>query len=67
VAAIVAERLGADLVDKWLVAEVARRAQLPPESVEAQDEHAASLIGRLVASFAPMGVAAGMVWDVPYN
>src|SRR5664280_2522425 len=63
---MVAERLGADLVDKLLVAEVARRAQLPPESVEAEDEHASSLIGRLVASFAPMGFAAGMVWDVPY-
>ena len=66
VAAMVAERLGADLVDKWLVAEIARRAQLPPASVEAEDEHASSLIGRLVASFAPIGVAPGMVWDVPY-
>jgi len=66
VAAIVAERLGADLVDKWLVAEIARRAQLPPKSVEAEDERPSSLIGRLVASFAPMGAAAGMVWDVPY-
>jgi hypothetical protein len=67
VAAIVAERLGADLVDTWLVAEVARRAQLPPESVEAEDEHPASLLGRLVAAFAPTGAAPGMVWDAPYN
>jgi cytidylate kinase len=66
VAAIVAERLGADLVDKWLVAEVARRAQLPPTSVAAEDEHPASLLGRLVAAFGPMGAAPGMVWDVPY-
>jgi cytidylate kinase len=66
IAAIVAERLGANLVDKWLIAEVARRAQLAPESVEAEDEHPSSLLGRLVAAFAPMGVAPGMVWDVPY-
>src|SRR5664280_2969307 len=66
VAAMVAERLGADLVDKSLVAEVARRAQLPTESVVAEDEHASSLLGRLAAAFAPMGAAPGMVWDVPY-
>jgi cytidylate kinase len=66
VAAMVAERLGADLVDKSLVAEVARRAHLPTESVVAEDEHASSLLGRLAAAFAPMGAAPGMVWDVPY-
>ncbi len=66
VAAMVADRLGADLVDKGLIAEVARRAQLPPESVESEDERPSSLLGRLVASFVPMGAAAGMVWDVPY-
>ncbi len=66
VAQIVAERLGAELVDKWLIAEVARRAGLDPSVVEAEDEHPSRLLARVIASFGPIAVGAGMVWEVPY-
>jgi cytidylate kinase len=63
---MVADRLGADFVDKELIEEVARRAQLAPEAVLAEDEHPSSLLGRLVASFGPLAAGAGMAWEAPY-
>ena len=66
VARIVAERLGADLVDKDLIAEVARRAGLAPSVVEAEDEQPSRLLARLVAAFGPVAAEAGMVWQAPY-
>lgn len=66
VAQIVAERLGAELVDKWLIAEIARRAELAPSAVEAEDERPVSLLARVVSSFGPIAAGGGLVWDVPY-
>ena len=66
VARIVADRLGADLVDKWLIAEVARRAELAPSVVEAEDERPVSLLARMVDSLGPVAAGAGMVWIPPY-
>jgi cytidylate kinase len=66
VARILAERLGADLVDKELIAEVARRAELPPEQVAATDEHPSGLLQRLVTSLGPLAVASGVAWEAPY-
>lgn len=66
VAAMVAELLGAELVDKWLIGEVARRAELAPSDVQAEDERPASLLARVVSSFGPISVGTGMVWEVPY-
>jgi cytidylate kinase len=63
---MVADRLGADFVDKELIEEVARRARLAPEAVLAEDEHPASLLESLVASFGPLAAGAGMTWDAPY-
>ncbi len=63
---IVAERLGAEFVDKQLIAEVAQRASLAPSVVEAEDEHPSRLLARVIASFGPLAAAAGMVWEVPY-
>jgi hypothetical protein len=63
---MVAEQLGADLVDKRLVAEVARRAELAQASVEAEDEHPSSLLKRALASSSPLAVESGIVWPVPY-
>ena len=66
VARMVAERLGADLVDKELIAEVARRAELAASVVEAEDEQPSRLLGRLLAAFGPLAAEAGMVWQAPY-
>jgi hypothetical protein len=63
---MVAERLGDDLVEKWLIGEVARRAELAQASVEAEDEHPSSLLGRLVAAFGPLAPVTGMAWQAPY-
>lgn len=63
---LVAERLGAEFVDKWLIAEVARRAALPAALVEAEDEHPSRLLARVIASFGPLAAGAGLTWDVPY-
>lgn len=66
VAAIVAERLHADIIDQSLVAEVARRASLPPDDVRAEDERAATLLDRLAQSFSPLAAGVGMAWEPPY-
>jgi len=59
VARIVADRLGADVVDKALIDEVARRLKIEPGEVEAEDEHGLSLADRLVRSFDPLAFAMG--------
>lgn len=66
VAAIVARRLDLEVVDKTLIAEVARRATLPPDTVEAVDEHMTPLVERLARLFAPIAPAYGMAWEPPY-
>jgi cytidylate kinase len=68
---IVARRLKAELLDKEIIAEVARRLQLSPEEVEAQDESPGSFLSRLLTTLGsasldysiPPEVAA---WTPPY-
>ena len=65
VAGLVAERLGADVVDKALIDEVARRLAVSPGEVEAEDERGLSLADRLVRSFGPLAFATGTGWPTP--
>ena len=72
VAQIVARKLGADLLDKKIVAEVARRLEIPDAEVEDEDEAPGSFLTRLLTSLgtttiefsAPPEVAA---WAPPYS
>jgi cytidylate kinase len=69
---ILAARLGAEYVDKQIVAEVARRLEMPDEEIEEHDEAPGSLLSRLLASLgaasieftAPPEPAA---WKPPYQ
>jgi cytidylate kinase len=69
---ILAQRLGADLLDKQIIAEVARRLQIPDSEVEAQDEAPGSFLNRLLTALgstpiefsAPPEAAA---WAPPYS
>jgi cytidylate kinase len=68
---MVARKLKADLLDRQLIAEVARRLELPEEDVEAQDEQLGSFLSRLLialgsASPEPSIQAAGAAWAPPY-
>ena len=71
VAHLVAEKLGAEVLDRQVVAEVARRLEIPAEEVESQDEAPGSLLSRLLTALgsstvefsAPPEVAA---WAPPY-
>lgn len=62
----VAERLDARIVDQSLIAEVARRAALPPEEVAAEDERPQTWLDRLALSFSPLAAGLGMAWEPPY-
>jgi cytidylate kinase len=66
VAAILARRLGLEVVDKTLVGEVARRAALPPDAVEEADERVTPFVERLAHLFAPLAPAYGVAWAPPY-
>ncbi|MGC8633345.1 MAG: AAA family ATPase [Candidatus Limnocylindrales bacterium] len=66
VAALVAERLHVEVVDQSLIAEVARRAALSPEDVQAEDERPSTLLDRLALSFSPLAVGLGVAWEPPY-
>ena len=66
-----ARQLKADLLDRQLIAEVARRLELPEEEVEAQDEQPGTFLNRLLialgsASPVPTIPAAGAAWAPPY-
>jgi cytidylate kinase len=54
VAALLAAQLGARLVDRALIAEVARRAALPIDEVEVEDEQARSLLERMAGAYVPL-------------
>jgi cytidylate kinase len=66
VARLVSDRLGLDVVDQALIAEVARRASVPPADVKAEDERASSLLDRLASAFSPLAAGLGVAWDPPY-
>ena len=69
---MLAQRLHADMVDKGIVAEVARRLEMPENEVERNDESPGSFLNRLLSSLGaasveftgPPEVAA---WTPPYN
>ncbi|MGD0249240.1 MAG: cytidylate kinase-like family protein [Candidatus Limnocylindrales bacterium] len=66
VAGIVAAELGAEVVDKKLIEEVANRLSIRPSDVEAESERARSLLERLVRSFSALEPGMGMGWAPPY-
>ncbi len=66
IAATVAQRLGAEVVDKSLIAEVAARLDVATGDVEAEDEHPRRLVDRLVLAMTPMALEFGVAWDPPY-
>jgi cytidylate kinase len=66
VAALVAADLGAEVVDKRLIEEVASRLSIRPSDVEAEDERPRTLLERLVRSFSALEPGFGMGWTPPY-
>jgi len=66
---LLAEHLGAELVDGSLIDEVARRLELAREEVESRDEQPRSLVERLLRGMAmaegPIGVGASVGAAVP--
>ncbi|MBU6422804.1 MAG: cytidylate kinase-like family protein [Chloroflexota bacterium] len=69
VAAAVAHGLGAELVDRRIIDEVARRLRIAPEEAERFDEHRESLLERLlfaIGSGSTYGVGDAWSWTPPY-
>jgi CMP/dCMP kinase len=66
VAAMVAADLGAEVVDKKLIEEVAGRLAMRPSDVEAEAERPRSLLDRLVRSFSTLEPGLGVGWTPPY-
>jgi cytidylate kinase len=66
VAALVAEGLKAEVVDKKLIEEVAARLALRPSDVEAEIERPRGLLERLVRSFSALEPGMGAGWQPPY-
>jgi cytidylate kinase len=66
VAEIVAAELHAEVVDKKLIQEVARRLQVSTSEVSAEDERPRPLLERLVRSFSTLEPAMGVGWSPPY-
>lgn len=66
VAALVAADLGAEVVDKRLIEEVASRLSMKTSDVEAEAERPRSLLDRLVRSFSTLEPGLGIGWTPPY-
>ena len=66
VAAIVAAELHAEVVDKKLIEEVARRLEISASEVAAEDERPRPLLERLVRSFSTLEPSMGAAWSPPY-
>jgi len=66
VAGIVAAQLGAEVVDKKLIDEVASRMSMRPSEVEAESERPRPMLERLVRSFTSLEPGMGMGWAPPY-
>jgi len=72
VGGMLAERLGADLVDSRIIDEVARRLELPESEVQAADEDPASLVERLVIALGASSIDLSAppeapAWTPPYQ
>jgi cytidylate kinase len=66
VAGLVAADLRAEVVDKKLIEEVARRLSIRPSDVEAEVDRPRTLMERLVRSFSVLEPGLGMGWTPPY-
>jgi cytidylate kinase len=66
VARLVADDLGAEVVDKNLIEEVASRLSIRPSDVEAEDERPRTLLERLVRSFSVLEPGFGVGGTRPY-
>ena len=66
VAALVAADLGAEVVDKRLIEEVASRLSMKTSDVEAEAERPRGLLDRLVRSFSTLEPGLGIGWTPPY-
>ena len=67
VARMVADRLGLEIVDQSLIADLARRLGEPEDRIRAEDEHPASrLLGGRLDLLAPLAGGLGMAWEPPY-
>jgi cytidylate kinase len=66
VAAIVAAKLGAEILDKKLIEEVAAGLALRPSEVADQEERPRTFLERLVRSFSSLEPAMGAGWTPPY-
>ena len=66
----VAGTLGAELVDRRIIDEIARRLQIPPEEAERFDETPESLLERLFSGMAQTDLGSGFAdarsWAPPY-
>jgi cytidylate kinase len=65
VAAMLAQRLGAEVIDRQLVAEVASRLGLTTDEVTAEEERPTSVADRLIRSFGWISEAYGGSWGPP--
>ena len=63
VGAILASRLGVDVVDRSLIIAVAGRLRMAPEEVEAEDEHPRAFFDRLLRAVTPINDVVGVPWD----
>lgn len=66
VAGIVAAELGAEVVDRTLIETVARRLEIEPSDVAAEEERPRPLLERLVRSFSTLEPNLGVGWSPPY-
>ena len=66
VAAIVADKLGAEVLDKKLIEEVAAKLALRPSEVADQEERPRNYLERLVRSLSALEPGMGAGWTPPY-
>jgi cytidylate kinase len=63
IGAILAERLGVEIVDRSLILDVAKRLQVEPAEVEAEDEHPRPFLDRILRAVTPINDVVGVPWD----
>lgn len=72
IGSIVADRLGAELVDSKIFVEVARRLELPPDEVERHEEVPGSFLNRVLQALGTASIEfaappEATAWAPPYN
>lgn len=63
VGALLANRLGVEVVDRSLIVAVAGRLRVAPEEVEADDEQPRTFLDRLLRAVTPINDVVGVPWD----